>query len=582
MVSGLAGTGLVLASGGTGSVAVSADGTFTLPTGITQGTNYVVTVTTQPTGPAQTCTVTNGSGVMAAANVTNVAVACVTNNYTIGGTVSGLAGSGLALRINGGGQITPTNGAFTFGSPLASGTVFAVTVATQPVTPHQTCVLANAGGTVAAANITNVTVTCTTNQYSVRGTASGLVGSGLTLQVNGGNDLLISNNGDFEFTNAVGSGQNFTVTIDTQPATPAQTCLLYSSTGTVTNAAVDGVELKCTTSGARFAYVGGVQGMYCYGIDGVSGSLFPLGAPQCDLGGLNHVAVSPTGLHAFAVDSGTNQVIPYSINQTTGIPERLSGGARATGSNPLFVAVYPNGQYLYVANANSNNISIFGVDVATGALTSIGTTATGNYPSSLAIDRSGSFLYVTNGNSNSVSGFIISPANGNLAQVAGSPFTVMTNPRDVVIDPSNKFAYVASSVANRVHAFRMNSTTGALVQVTGSPYVSGTTPIELAVDSTAKYLYSTNIGNMANSLSAWSIDTTTGALTAVPGAPFPRTGGTWGVAAHPSAGFLYVSNSGAGTISSLSIAAATGAPTEFSFVNSSGGPTGTFGITIVP
>ena len=59
-VSGLAGAGLVLASGGAGTVTVNANGNFTLPTGITQGTNYAVAVNTQPATPSQTCTVASG------------------------------------------------------------------------------------------------------------------------------------------------------------------------------------------------------------------------------------------------------------------------------------------------------------------------------------------------------------------------------------------------------------------------------------------------------------------------------------------------------------------------------------------
>ena len=44
------------------------------------GATYAVTVFTQPSTPTQTCTVSNGSGTIGAANVTNVSVACVVNN----------------------------------------------------------------------------------------------------------------------------------------------------------------------------------------------------------------------------------------------------------------------------------------------------------------------------------------------------------------------------------------------------------------------------------------------------------------------------------------------------------------------
>ena len=71
------GASLVLQNNGGDSLTITANGAFTFKTAVTGPTDaYKVTVLTQPTGPNQICTVTNGSGV-AAANVTNVAVACV-------------------------------------------------------------------------------------------------------------------------------------------------------------------------------------------------------------------------------------------------------------------------------------------------------------------------------------------------------------------------------------------------------------------------------------------------------------------------------------------------------------------------
>ena len=43
----------------------------------------------QPTSPSQTCTVTSGAtGSVTTAAVTSVVVACTTNTYTVGGTVT--------------------------------------------------------------------------------------------------------------------------------------------------------------------------------------------------------------------------------------------------------------------------------------------------------------------------------------------------------------------------------------------------------------------------------------------------------------------------------------------------------------
>ena len=73
-VSGLSGTGLVLLNYGFDSVAVSAAGAFTFATGLPSGGAYSVTVGTQPAG--QDCVVSSGSGTVATANVTNIAVSC--------------------------------------------------------------------------------------------------------------------------------------------------------------------------------------------------------------------------------------------------------------------------------------------------------------------------------------------------------------------------------------------------------------------------------------------------------------------------------------------------------------------------
>ncbi len=83
-MSGLSGTGLVLQFNGGNNLAVSAAGSFTIPTRLRSGSAYSVTVLTQPTNPSQTCSVVaNGSGSIGSANVTNVAVSCVTNTFTI-------------------------------------------------------------------------------------------------------------------------------------------------------------------------------------------------------------------------------------------------------------------------------------------------------------------------------------------------------------------------------------------------------------------------------------------------------------------------------------------------------------------
>jgi len=258
-VTGLSGTGLVLADNTTDTLTISGTGTvqFTFKTLVSGA--YSVTVQTQPTNPTQTCTVTNGSG-SATANVTNVQVSC-TAKYSIGGTVTGLTGSGLVVQNNGLDNLSIPAGSATFTfATLVPGT-YSVTVLTQPSNPTQTCVVTNASGT-AAANVTNVTITCSSG-FPIGGTVSGLDGAGLVLQDNGGDDLTVVGTGSVKFTFATLVTGAYAVTVKTQPSNPAQSCTVTANgTGTAT-APVTNVQISC---GAVYTVGGTVSGLLGSGL----------------------------------------------------------------------------------------------------------------------------------------------------------------------------------------------------------------------------------------------------------------------------------------------------------------------------
>ena len=95
--------------------------------------------------------------------------------YSVSGVVSGLSGTGLVLRNNDGDDLAiASSGTFTFDSKLASNATYSVTVKTHPTSLTQTCAVSNGTGTVAAANVTSMLVSCVTRTYSVGGMVSGL------------------------------------------------------------------------------------------------------------------------------------------------------------------------------------------------------------------------------------------------------------------------------------------------------------------------------------------------------------------------------------------------------------------------
>jgi len=331
-VSGLVGSGLVLNLNGSENLPVSANGSFTFATALANAAPYAVTVGTQPGSPAQTCTVSNGSGTIASANVTNVAVTCVTSpppTYTVGGTVSGLAGSGLVLQLNGGSNLPiSANGAFTFPGGLASATPYAVTVGTQPASPTQVCTVANGVGVIGAANVTNVAVTCTTTTYTVGGTVGGLAGAGLMLQLNGGSNLPISANGSFTFSGGLASGTPYAVTVGTQPGAPTQVCTVTNGTGIIAAANVTNVTVTCTTS--AFTVGGTVSGLVGSGL-------------VLQLNGAGNLAVSANGTFTFPTPlaSGSAYVVTVSTQPTnpTEVCTVTNGSGNVGGANVTNVGV---------------------------------------------------------------------------------------------------------------------------------------------------------------------------------------------------------------------------------------------------
>jgi hypothetical protein len=85
--------------------------------------------------------------------------------------------------------------------------------------------------------------------YTIGGHVSGLAGSGLVLQQNGGDDLAIDADGEFTFATPLEDGASYAVTVFAQPGDPAQTCTIENGNGTVDGANVDDIAVTCTSDG---------------------------------------------------------------------------------------------------------------------------------------------------------------------------------------------------------------------------------------------------------------------------------------------------------------------------------------------
>jgi 6-phosphogluconolactonase (cycloisomerase 2 family) len=192
-------------------------------------------------------------------------------------------------------------------------------------------------------------------------------------------------------------------------------------------------------AGAAFNSVGQ------YSINSSTGALTLIAAPIAAGTTPERIAVSPNGQHLYVTNwhpvSG-NSISVYSVNSGTGALT-ANGAPVSTGaaSRPLGVTVHNNGQFLIVSLnslAITNNVLVYSI-AGNGLLTLLSTNPAGSEASGVALDPSGNFLYVANFGSNNITKFNFNQSTGALSGVAtfatglGPQFLIS---RPVPVDPT--------------------------------------------------------------------------------------------------------------------------------------------------
>ena len=505
--------------------------------------------------------------------------------FTVGGTVTGLTSSGLVLlfsdsALSGPHSVSlavPTSGGFTFAPAVPQGSSYTVYVGTQPSAGTQNCVVTNGTGVVGTANVTTVAVDCSAVAgYTVDGTVSGLVGSGLTLAIcrfyshrvvggfyECGSGLQVSANGAIDLGVAYPSAypsRNLPdrVEVTQQPSSPTQRCVVY-------NASVIANTTSVMVACSGFSYVTNAADntLSAYEVDATTGALAVVGTPVAT--GTSPHAIVGTEYeekrYAFVGNEGSNDISAFVVNKVTGALTAVPGSPFAAGTDPQAMAI-GGGTYLYASNAGSDTVSAYAIDGDTGALTPLSpaTYPTGKGPTSIAYDYNGGFVFVANhGGSNDISVFNSNGFNaGTLLPAAGSPFPAGGNPLSLALGAGGKFLYTANPDATHpsISGFSIDPITGALSPLSGSPYPLSVSHY-MAADLTGAYLYVTTGTNIVG----YAIDATSGALAALPGFPVAAGANAYSVNIDPTNQFLYVANDGAANVSGFRLDASTGALT---------------------
>ncbi|MBI5891706.1 MAG: beta-propeller fold lactonase family protein [Nitrosomonadales bacterium] len=483
--------------------------------------------------------------------------------YTVGGAVSGLTGAGLVLQNNGT-NFTPVSadGSFTFSNTLGAGAPYNVSVLTQPA--GQTCTVSNGSGT-ANADISNVAVNCVTT-YSIGGTVSGLVGSGLVLQNNAADDLAFTTSGPFSFSTQLSAGATYAVTVKTQPS--GSNCTVQSGGTGTANANVTNIVVVCTSTGAlalvaNSGVTNGTNGLSVFRVSPTTGALAFLG--NVNAGNTPYaVAISPNGLYAYVTNQIGGTVSSYSIDNVAGtvslIPLSSPQSLNASG-----IAMDRLGRYIWVANYGYSTVSAFAIG-AGGVLSAAGApmATLSSYPYVITAHPTMDFVYAAHVMSNAITVYSVNTTSGALS-LQQTLSNAITSPRGFTIDPSGRFLYTTSANGG-ISAFSINATTGQLASI-GS-VSSGNATNSVAVHPNGLYLYVVNRTSTGNVL-VFSIDQITGALTPF-GSAYSAGNNPSSVAVNAAGTHLYVTNLTSNDVSAFAISGGGGTLTSLGATVSAG------------
>jgi 6-phosphogluconolactonase (cycloisomerase 2 family) len=397
------------------------------------------------------------------------------------------------------------------------------------------------------------------SSYTVGGTVSGLQGS-LVLQNNGTDDLLVDADGSITFAATIGNGQEYNVTVLSQPG--SQTCTVSSGAGAVSQNNVNNVAVVCASNtfevgGSVIGLLGSLvllnnntdsltisaDGSFSFGA-GVAVASPYLVTIQTQPTGQSCSIVNGSGVIKSA--SVTNVAVNCVAGSHTvaGTITGLQGSAvlRNNGTDDLlvnsngtftFAAAVPYGSAYAVTevwkqNARQTCTVINGAGAVNANVT--------NIELACVAHTTPRFAYVANYAGMSVSQFAID-ANGALSAMSPATVAAGDTPVSMTTNPNGQNAYVVNTGDNTVSQYTIG-VDGALSAMFPPTVATGSSPASVTVSPSGQYAY---VANRTGSVSQFTV-ADNGALIAINPPLVASTGGPFAVTVDPSGQYAYVAD----------------------------------------
>jgi len=281
-------------------------------------------------------------------------------------------------------------------------------------------------------------------------------------------------------------------------------------------------------------------------------------------GGTYTTKTNSKGIYAFRYDGATGKL--------------TSLGVAAETADPSFLAIHPNGKYLYAVNeaGKASMVSAFALDKANGRLSLLNQLpALGEDPCYISLDRTGNYIFVANYTSGNVVVFPIG-ADGKLGAATanvrdegalGPNKERQDGPHAHWVENFGSEVFVADLGLDRVLVYRFNPGSGALssMPAAGSSFPfpqgplelsPGTGPRHVALSRSGRFMYI--LGELDSTVTRF-VATKEGvfnsALGKYPMLPpgFSGRNDAAEINIHPNGRFLYASNRGHDSIVVYSI-----------------------------
>ena len=463
-VSGLNGTGLIISVNGQ-LQSVSA-GNVSFASSIINGDAYTLAVAVQPSLPAQVCIFTSPTTGVASDGAILFALQCnAPPAWAIQGTTTGYAGSGLQVQLNGGEIITVTGSSFSFSTNISDTQPYNVQVKTQPTGPAQICTAQRNVGVVTGANVTDISINCSTVTFSVGGFVTGLAsGASVTVQVNGTQSTARAIDGFFTFANKLADQTAFDVVVQTQPT--GQTCSVSRGSGIVDGPGSYAALIQCSsTTHTISGTISGLSGGYTTLVSSAGEYLpvtangafsftknFALNADYVIEVFRNPAAPAQTCTVANATGTITANVTNVAVSCTT-TGYSIGGTSTISGLTSAGLVLRLNGSSDVAVAANSTSFN-FSETIASGSSYSVTIASQPTGQKCTLSNASGTAgATVTNVTVNCVNGYTVG---GTVTGYTGSNLvlrnTINGTPLDLVISSNTAFAFPDLLVAGDTYS----------------------------------------------------------------------------------------------------------------------------------